>query len=69
MAQQMTVVRLADMEPLIEALKFYASESSWEKKGARRRSSAGQDGGLKAREALGTRPQARVIEVEAWNVI
>ena len=66
MAQQMTVVRLADMEPLIEALKFYASEASW--KTQQRKSATGQDRGLKAREALAKRPQARIIEVEAWNM-
>ena len=66
MAQQMTVVRLADMEPLIAALKFYASEASW--KTQQRKSATRQDRGLKAREALAKRPQARIIEVEAWNM-
>ena len=66
MAQQMTVVRLADLERLIDPLQFYVSESSW--KTQQRKSATGQDRGLKAREALAKRPQARIIEVEAWNM-
>lgn len=69
MADEMTVVRLADVEPLIEALIFYASEKSWD--GPPRKQSmipAFKDGGAKAREALKKQPQARIIEVEVWNV-
>lgn len=69
MADEMTVVRLADVEPLIKALVFYAKESSWAHSTHRLRDAqAVRDGGAKAREALKKQPQARIIEVEAWNV-
>lgn len=69
MAQEMTVVRLADVEPLIKALIFYASESSWEAPpGKTRNAKAVRDAGDMARKALLKQPQARIIEVDAWNL-
>lgn len=68
MAGQVTVIKIADLEPLIEALKFYASERSWEGPPRRRPSNVAaiKDGGARAREVLKKQPQARIIKEEQW---
>lgn len=69
------VVRVEDIQPLIEALKFYANKRNW---GPMVRLNdpiveplplAHGDRGQKARDALGEQPRAFVTEVQEMQTV